>query len=175
MRAGGHCQRAPPPLISRATGRLKPSPPPSVGAGLPAPTAVHIAFGCMVLSMTRFDGVAETCLHLLSICSFTFSSCGTCSLGRFIFSFVTFKLSRRLLSTFFSAMPSATRFHSKSTSSAATLSFSPPCLPLVCSQLRTGRTAARDPQPGDLCHHGTRWAGISIVSFSLAVSTFSCT
>ena len=49
VRAGGHCQRAPPPLISRALGRLKPSPLPSAGAGLPA-----LAFGCMVLSMIRW-------------------------------------------------------------------------------------------------------------------------
>ena len=46
----------------------------------------------------------------------------------------------------------------------------PPRLPLDCSQLWIGRTAARDPQAGDLCQRGTLgW--ISNVICSLADST----
>ena len=35
----------------------------------------------------------------------------------------------------------------------------PPCMPLDCSQMRTGRTAARDPKPDGWHQRGTRWAG----------------
>ena len=47
----------------------------------------------------------------------------------------------------------------------------PPCLPLDCSQMRTGRTAARDPHPGGFVSARDTLGWISSVNCSVAVST----
>ena len=47
----------------------------------------------------------------------------------------------------------------------------PPCLPLDCSQMRTGRTAARDPHPGGFVSARGTLGWISSVNCSVAVST----
>ena len=77
-------------------------------------------------------------------------------------------------------MRSAIRFLNTSNSAVATLSFFfsdrlmrslLPCLPLDCSQMRTGRTAARDPHPAGFVSARDTLGWISSVNCSVAVST----